>query len=103
MKRRLPKGQFEPRKKKPVYVLAPKMKTVRIDARTEILVSADIPDEEARRRFLKRLDKRNNFTPSVLQEVKKELIEEEKLNGEEIPVGSLEEMETAMAEMDEGE
>jgi hypothetical protein len=49
---------FTPRKKK---IHAPSvvggMKRVRIDARTEIMVLASVPDEEAREKYLERINK----------------------------------------------
>lgn len=99
-----PKVRFEPRRKK---LSGPRivgtMKRVRIDARTEIMVPSDMPDDVARQRFFNKINRIRPSEPAILNEVKKEMIEDERLNGEEIPVGSLEEMETAIAGIEDAE
>jgi hypothetical protein len=85
---------YTPRKKKihgPSVVGA--MKLVRIDFRTEIMVPVDVPDEDARQRYLERISRaiRPAYVPTspnypVASGFK------------EVPVGDLEDMQT-MAEI----
>jgi hypothetical protein len=74
------------RKKKVSPSPLKEMKNVKIDFRTTIIVSADIPDDVARERYLARINKgvRDRYVPLV-EEMPKEIVKE-------MPMGSLEEV-----------
>jgi hypothetical protein len=73
---------YTPRKKKSVK-LSQKTKLVRIDHRTQIEVSVSIPDDEARERYLTRIQSSQRILRGYKKAQRKEI---------EIPLGSLEEI-----------
>lgn len=85
---------YTPRQKKPVRHII-KTKLVRIDFRTEIEVSASIPDDVARERYLSRLN-----IPIKSAHVRAEPVKEKP---KEIPVGDINELEELIKETQQPE
>ena len=75
-----------------------KMKSVRIDDRTQIFVSVDVPDQEARERYLRRINRKGlgGYTPEdePPPEVRK---------ASEEAIGSLEDLQAIAEETNLGE
>jgi len=78
---------FTPRKKKPVYNPPADLRPVRVDTRTVIFVSASIPEDVARQRYLEK----HQFTPKPHLITQGFIIKNEGL--QEKPVGTLEDIE----------